>query len=1016
MVVRVGNAGNESLSGNGNENDVIWGAGGQDTLRGGQNANNAGGGNDLLDGGTGSDQIFGGDGNDTLIGGFDTVGDTLNGGSGTDTADYSQYMTALTGGGVPTYAQNNTAMNVNLAAGTATGLGSDSLDSIENVRTGGGADTILGTTGANLLSGGGGADSIDGAAGLDTLFGGAGNDALFGGADVDQLFGGIDDDLLDGGAGADSLFGGTGRDTLIGGAAADTLDGGLGFDTADYSSSANAVNVNLNTVGAQAAGGDASGDVLIGIEGLIGSDDTVTGDNLTGNGRANVIDGGAGNDTITGGEGGDSILGGDGDDQIVAGPDAPTVTTATPQNLEFDWTSAGRDDGDPLGAGVTQTIGGVVQFNATYIAGNGNLFAIEENDFDLSSSNPSTFFRPTGTPAAIENNSAAILARPGVGEITELTFNFSAVAGQGVSDEVSNIQFVIADVDSGNGGNQYIDRINIRAFDALGNPVPVTITTQSTVITFNNGAVTSITTLDAQVLAQDNFTTTGGNAQGSVLVTVPGPASQIQIQYDDADTGTGSLQSIYVSNVTFTTVPLVADGDDDTVSGGAGNDFVEGGYGNDSLVGDEGNDILLGEAGNDALFGGIGADSLDGGDGNDLIEGGDDNDTILGGSGNDTVFGGVGADSIDGGVGDDSLYYGAGDDTVFGGEGNDVIDDVDGDELGGVNLLYGGAGDDRVWAGDGADSLFGDAGNDTLYGEDGDDTIVGGSGNDTMFGGAGLDVFVINLGDQNDSLGGESIDGGGTLGADSTVDFDTIDLSAFGWSRVDIRWTGGNPGSESGFVLLLDELGNEIGRIDFSEIEKIIPCFTPGTMILTDQGERPVESLLAGDLVMTRDNGLQPLRWVGRRVLSLLELMAQPTLKPVEIATGALGVAGPERVMRVSPQHRVLVEGARAELLFGETEVLVPARHLLGMAGIRQVLPLEGVTYIHLLLDRHEIVQSDGIWSESFQPAERMVTAMDRAARDEVLGLFPGLAEEQAVFGGARLSLSAHEARALFES
>lgn len=117
--------------------------------------------------------------------------------------------------------------------------------------------------------------------------------------------------------------------------------------------------------------------------------------------------------------------------------------------------------------------------------------------------------------------------------------------------------------------------------------------------------------------------------------------------------------------------------------------------------------------------------------------------------------------------------------------------------------------------------------------------------------------------------------------------------------------------------------------------------------------------------------------------------------------------------MLVSPQHRVLIEGARAEMYFGESEVLVPAKHLIGLAEVTRALPAEGVTYVHILFDRHEIVQSDGIWTESFQPAERTLNALDEAARSEVLNLFPELAGDTTGFSSARLSLKAHEARVL---
>jgi hypothetical protein len=174
----------------------------------------------------------------------------------------------------------------------------------------------------------------------------------------------------------------------------------------------------------------------------------------------------------------------------------------------------------------------------------------------------------------------------------------------------------------------------------------------------------------------------------------------------------------------------------------------------------------------------------------------------------------------------------------------------------------------------------------------------------------------------------------------------------------------------------------------------------------------PVEVLRAGDLVVTRDHGLQPLRCVGRKTLSLAQLVVAPALRPVRFAAGSLGPSRPSRDMLVSPQHRMLVEGPRAEMLFGEPEVLVAAQHLCGRPGVDQPV-VEGVTYIHLMFDRHEILCSDGVWSESFQPAARMVKAMDRARADEVLALFPDLAESGEAFPSARLTLKAHEARVL---
>ena len=509
---------------------------------------------------------------------------------------------------------------------------------------------------------------------------------------------------------------------------------------------------------------------------------------------------------------------------------------------------------------------------------------------------------------------------------------------------------------------------------------------------------------------------------------------------------------------------LYGDAGNDSLYGDVGNDLLYGGteadllYGGDdqdTLFGDAGQDTLYGDAGNDLLYGGDGADLLYGGEGRDILYGDEGSDTLFGGDGDDTLFGGLGNDSIEagagsdlvyGGDGDDTIRFGAGDATVYGGVGNDFIDDVALGNLDGFNLLYGGAGSDTIWAGNDADTVYGDEGNDvlngeagndllyggadndvlsggadadTLYGDAGDDTLYGGIGNDLLYGGAGRD-FIYGGDDRDhiyangsDVVLGESVDGGGDNGI-TDQDTLTVDITSFGWARFDINYDPLN--HENGTMIFYGPGPTfpVVGTIAFTEIEHVvIICFTPGTQILTGRGAVAVETLGPGDLVMTRDNGLQPLRWVGSRKLSYAELLARPEFQPVRIGAGALAGAGPDRSMLVSPQHRVLVEGARAEMYFGESEVLVPAKHLIGLAEITRALPAEGVTYIHILFDRHEIVQSDGIWTESFQPAERTLNALDESARAEVLELFPELASDATGFPAARLSLKAHEAKVL---
>lgn len=185
-----------------------------------------------------------------------------------------------------------------------------------------------------------------------------------------------------------------------------------------------------------------------------------------------------------------------------------------------------------------------------------------------------------------------------------------------------------------------------------------------------------------------------------------------------------------------------------------------------------------------------------------------------------------------------------------------------------------------------------------------------------------------------------------------------------------------------------------------------VPCFTTGTRIRTGRGDRPVEALQVGDLVETRDHGLQPIRWIGQR-----RVAAEGPHAPVVIEAG---VFGNHRRLVVSPQHRVLVTHWMAELMFGEDEVLVAARDLVNGCSVR-VLEGGEVTYVHLLFDRHEIIWSEGLMTESFLPGPQVLSALDDAVRSEVLGLFPEICTETHLGYGpsARASLRRFEAQVL---
>ena len=165
-------------------------------------------------------------------------------------------------------------------------------------------------------------------------------------------------------------------------------------------------------------------------------------------------------------------------------------------------------------------------------------------------------------------------------------------------------------------------------------------------------------------------------------------------------------------------------------------------------------------------------------------------------------------------------------------------------------------------------------------------------------------------------------------------------------------------------------------------------CFVAGTGIMTPDGLVAIEQLGVGDLVMTRDHGAQPVRWTGQTTVCGTGRYA-----PVLVTAGRYGA---ERDVRVSPQHRVLVTGWRAELLFGEVEVLVPAKALVDDRFVRPE-PCAQVTYHHLLFDRHEILDSNGFWSESYYPAAVQGKAWADTTHHEVCELFPELTDGASV-------------------
>ncbi len=441
-----------------------------------------------------------------------------------------------------------------------------------------------------------------------------------------------------------------------------------------------------------------------------------------------------------------------------------------------------------------------------------------------------------------------------------------------------------------------------------------------------------------------------------------------------------------------------------TVTGSAGNDIIDA-----SFVGDLENDLI------DSGVSGNGPTGNE-----DIVEGGAGNDAISSGLADDTVFGGDGADYIRGDEGNDELHGGEGDDIIKGLDDNDKI--------------YGDEGDDNLFGDNGDDVVIGGDGNDNMGGGDGDDTLCAGDGDDSLFGGEGSDVFHIEAtgGDTNTVEGDASAELFGFAQGASPASDDDIDVLRIGGEVTITLDNGtvlnGTPGDDFDLGALGSETGTAVladgTTVNFNEIETIqvvepsdpdaCICFTPGTMVATAMGERPVESLKVGDTVITRDNGLRKIAWIGHKSVDPMMLHAHPELRPVTIKAGSLGNNMPDRDIMVSPNHRMLMANEMTSLLFDESETLVAAKHLVGKAGVTRAM-VPSTTYIHILFETHEVVLANGAWSESFQPGDYSMNGLETGQRTEILHLFPELAQTEGLdqYSAARRSLKRHEAELL---
>ncbi|MEO5374344.1 MAG: cadherin-like domain-containing protein, partial [Alphaproteobacteria bacterium] len=667
--------------------------------------------------------LLGGSGDDVLEGAGG--GDRLEGADGSDTASY-----AGSGAGV----------TVSLASGAASGgdAAGDTLVSIENLRGSAFSDALTGNGGSNVLEGLGGDDILDGGLGADILDGGAGSDTAsyaastavvtvdltagtgLGGSaegdtlmDVENVIGSTGGDTLRGSAGANALSGGAGNDLLEGRGGADLLDGGTGADTATYAGSDAGVVVDmLSNVN---IGGDAAGDVLTGIETLIGSshDDGLAGtsvaETLSGGDGADVLEGRGGADRLDGGAGSDTASYASSDAGVtvslvsgaVSGGDAAGDTLVSIENLR----GSAFNDALTGDAGANVLEGG---------AGNDTL----DGGFGNDTLNGGAGFDVASFSNATQGIAVDLASGQGIGgfSLGDTFIDIEGLSGTAFDDVLMGDG--AANGLYGFGGNDLIEgRAGADTLD--GGTGTDTLSYQGA----TSGVAVNLTTGTGSV----------GDAAGDVVSgfeIVAGSA------FGDALTGSAAVDT------------LLGGSGDDTLSGQGGNDLLEGGAGADRLDGGTGTDQatyahsgagvtadLAGGPGQGADAAGdvlTGIEILTGSDYDDHLYGATAAETLTGGLGNDILEGGAGADRLDGGSGSDTAGYSRATTGVSVSLATGTgTGDAAGDTFVSIENLSGSGLADTLAGDGGVNVLSGLAGNDVLEGKGGADTLDGGDGLDT---------------------------------------------------------------------------------------------------------------------------------------------------------------------------------------------------------------------------------------------------------------------------------------------
>lgn len=237
----------------------------------------------------------------------------------------------------------------------------------------------------------------------------------------------------------------------------------------------------------------------------------------------------------------------------------------------------------------------------------------------------------------------------------------------------------------------------------------------------------------------------------------------------------------------------------------------------------------------------------------------------------------------------------------------------------------------------------------------------------------------------------------GTIYADESFELTDSAGNIYTAYQLEMEGTGQDfiafaaPAPPPGTQLRVTGVDNDPEDVPYSQFDNqnAPTCFAEGTAILTPDGERRIEELAVGDMVLRDDGVPVPILWVGSQTLHFFP--GSPLDKPVLIQPGALGANTPDAPLVVSSQHRILLRGAEVAGVAGVAEGIAAAKFLTDLPGIRFKWGQKSIRYHHLLTARHALIRANGAWCETLFPGPMALRSLNPPARAAVLSLCPAL-------------------------